>query len=129
MFLFASDCSPSLYQDYFSHPKWRNRFKVVQILSVWNCMCALNRVPLFPTQWAVAHQAPLSMVFSSQEYWSGLPFPTLKRSFWPHTSNLCLLHLLHWQEDFFFFFTTSPSIFKYIYIHLNTHLYLNTICI
>ena len=25
--------------------------------------------------WAVAHQAPLSMEFSRQEYWSGLPFP------------------------------------------------------
>jgi len=28
------------------------------------------------TPWAVAHQAPLSMGFSRQEYWSGLPFPT-----------------------------------------------------
>ena len=26
--------------------------------------------------WTVAHQAPLSMGFSGQEYWSGLPFPT-----------------------------------------------------
>ena len=31
---------------------------------------------LFVTPWTVAHQAPLSMKFSSQEYWSGLPFPT-----------------------------------------------------
>ena len=29
----------------------------------------------FGTPWTVAHQAPLSMGFSSQEYWSGLPFP------------------------------------------------------
>ena len=28
------------------------------------------------TPWAVAHQAPLSMGFSRQEYWSGLPFPS-----------------------------------------------------
>ena len=28
------------------------------------------------TPWTVAHQAPLSMGFSRQEYWSGLPFPT-----------------------------------------------------
>ena len=28
------------------------------------------------TPWTVAHQATLSMVFSRQEYWSGLPFPT-----------------------------------------------------
>ena len=25
--------------------------------------------------WSIAHQAPLSMEFSRQEYWSGLPFP------------------------------------------------------
>ena len=30
----------------------------------------------FVTPWTVAHQVPLSMVFSRQEYWSGLPFPT-----------------------------------------------------
>ena len=29
------------------------------------------------TLWAVAHQVPLSMRFSRQEYWSGLPFPSL----------------------------------------------------
>ena len=32
------------------------------------------------TPWMVAHQAPLSMVFSRQEYWSGLPFPSLRVS-------------------------------------------------
>ena len=31
----------------------------------------------FVTSWTVAHQAPLSMGFSRQEYWSGLPFPSL----------------------------------------------------
>ena len=36
----------------------------------------LSRVQLFVTQWTVAHQAPLSMGFSRQEYWSGLPFPS-----------------------------------------------------
>ena len=30
----------------------------------------------FSTPWTVAHQAPLSMGFSRQEYWSGLPFPS-----------------------------------------------------
>ena len=29
----------------------------------------------FVTPWTVAHQAPLSMGFPRQEYWSGLPFP------------------------------------------------------
>ena len=36
-------------------------------------MKLLNRVQLFATPWTVAHQAPLSMGFSRQEYWSGLP--------------------------------------------------------
>ena len=31
---------------------------------------------LFATLWTVAHKAPLSMEFSRQEYWNGLPFPT-----------------------------------------------------
>ena len=33
-------------------------------------------IRLFVTSWAVARQAPLSMEFSRQEYWSGLPFPS-----------------------------------------------------
>ena len=36
----------------------------------------LSRVSLFGTPWTVALQAPLSMGFSKQEYWSGLPFPS-----------------------------------------------------
>ena len=35
----------------------------------------LSCVPRSATPWTVAHQAPLSMEFSRQEYWSGLPFP------------------------------------------------------
>ena len=37
--------------------------------------CMLSHVQLFGTQWTVAHQAPPSMGFSRQEYWSGLPCP------------------------------------------------------
>ena len=36
---------------------------------------SLSCVQLCATLWTVAHQAPLSMGFSKQEYWSGLPFP------------------------------------------------------
>ena len=35
---------------------------------------SLSRVRLFATPWTVALQAPLSMGFSRQEYWNGLPF-------------------------------------------------------
>ena len=34
-----------------------------------------SHVQLFAALWTVAHQAPLSLGFSRQEYWSGLPFP------------------------------------------------------
>ena len=37
---------------------------------------SLSHVRLFVTPWTVAHQAPPSMEFSRQEYWSGLPFPS-----------------------------------------------------
>ena len=37
---------------------------------------SLSRVRLFAGPWTVAHQAPPSMDFSRQEYWSGLPFPS-----------------------------------------------------
>ena len=40
------------------------------------CVLLLSHVQLFVTPWTVAHQAPLSMEFSMQEYWSGLSFPS-----------------------------------------------------
>ena len=43
------------------------------------CACVLhrfNRVRLFATPWTVGPQAPLSMGFSRQEYWGGLPCPS-----------------------------------------------------
>ena len=45
---------------------------------VWDLVCqSLSRVRLFATPWTVVTQAPLSMRFPRQEYWSGLPFPFL----------------------------------------------------
>ena len=37
---------------------------------------SLSSVRLFATPWTAAYQAPPSMGFSRQEYWSGLPFPS-----------------------------------------------------
>ena len=42
------------------------------------CVKSLGRVRLFETLWTVAHQAPPSMRVSRQDYWSGLPFPSLR---------------------------------------------------
>ena len=39
-------------------------------------MKSLSHVQLFATPWTVAYQAPLSMEFSRQVYWSGFPFPS-----------------------------------------------------
>ena len=39
---------------------------------------SLSRVPLLAIPWTAAYQAPLSMGFSRQEYWSGLPLPSPK---------------------------------------------------
>ena len=44
------------------------------------------------TPWTAAHQAPLSMGFSRQEHWCGLP---CSRQWKTQGLNLCLLHLLH----------------------------------
>ena len=41
------------------------------------CVCMFSCVWLFATPWTVACQIPLSMGFPREEYWSGLPFPTL----------------------------------------------------
>ena len=61
-------------------------------------MCMLghfSRVQLFGTQWTVACQAPLSMGFSRQEHWSGLPGSPLGDLPDPgsKTTSLCLLPL------------------------------------
>ena len=43
-----------------------------------NCQVLVAPVSdqLFATSWTVGHQVPLSLGFSRQEYWSGLPFPS-----------------------------------------------------
>ena len=54
--------------------KTSTRFSFVYRDCVLSCF---SHVQLFTTPQTVAHQAPLSMGFSRQEYWSGLPFPCL----------------------------------------------------
>ena len=59
------------------------------------CLVAQVVSDLFATPWIAAHQAPLSVGSPRQEYWSGLPFPSLGH-FLIQGSNPCLLH---WQAD------------------------------
>ena len=53
-------------------------------------------VQLFAILWAAAHQTPLSMGFSRQEYWSGLPCPPPRDLLDPGIKPASLLYLLHW---------------------------------
>ena len=51
---------------------------LIMLFIISLCACVLSgfsRVWLFATQWTIAHQALLSMEFSQQEYWNGLPCP------------------------------------------------------
>ena len=55
--------------------KFKKRESIKQV-KCYTCMLSLfSRVGLFATLWTVALQAPLSMGFSRQEYWSGFPCP------------------------------------------------------
>ena len=54
-------------------------------------MKSLSRVQLFAAPWTGAYQVPLSMGFSRQEYWSGLPFSS-PGDLPDQGSNLGLLH-------------------------------------
>ena len=71
------------------------------------CGWSLSHIPLFEIPWTVARQAPLSMGFSRQEYWSQLPCPSPGDLPDPgiKTSSLTFLAL----ADGFFFFTTSST--------------------
>ena len=56
---------------------------------------SLSRVQLLATSWTAAYQAPPSMGFSRQEYWSGVPLP----SPFPFT-NCSYIHLIHSYQKF-----------------------------
>ena len=86
---------------YYSQNLWELQKELLHLISLFWYYCAvwttlpwgqgngISRVParsipdytyvcrclVFATLWAVAHQAPLSMGFSRQEHWSGLPCP------------------------------------------------------
>ena len=53
------------------------------MFAMWLFAQSLSRVQVFVTPWTIAHQAPLSMEFSRQEYWSGLPFPSAEDLLYP----------------------------------------------
>ena len=50
--------------------------EMIKEIGHYMCVYMLSRFQLFVTPWTVAYQTPLSMEFSRQECWSGLPFPS-----------------------------------------------------
>ena len=52
------------------------RVVTIELLSLLLLLSHFSRVQLCATPWIAAFQAPPSMVFSRQEYWSGVPLPS-----------------------------------------------------
>ena len=95
-FVAPMGCSPPLSMGFSRQEYWSGYFLLQRIfptqgsnLGILHCrwilyhlshqgskVKSLSRVWLFATPQTVAYQAPLSMGFSKQEYWSGLPFPS-----------------------------------------------------
>ena len=73
----------------------------------------LSHVSLFTTLWTVAHQASLSMGFSKQVHWSGLPFPSPGDHPHPGTESVSLMSPALTDE----FFTISTTWEAYCYIY------------
>ena len=65
------------------------RWVAISFSTAWKWKVKVNllsRVQLFTTPWTAAYQAPLSVGFSRQEYWSGLPLPS------PNKDNMLYYH-------------------------------------
>ena len=123
------------------------------IYTVWTCM--FSRVQLSITLGTVDHQAPLSIGFSRQKYWSGLPLPppgdlpdpgiepvtpvslvlqvnSLPLSHWgslihihTHIYTYIYIHTAIYTHTYIY----RPIIHMHIYTHSYTHIYLHTIYI
>ena len=57
---------------------WQQTALVLHVTNqyLWSEVKLLSHLQLFATPWTVAYQAPPTIGFSRQEYWSGLPFPS-----------------------------------------------------
>ena len=64
-----------LEREFWVEEKWWLKSKYTACVLVYVCVnvctCILSRIRLFAVPWTVAHQVPLSMEFSRQDYWSG----------------------------------------------------------
>ena len=98
----------------FSHNHLKS-FLVLHINIYFKSVCMLSHVWFFVTPYTVAHRTPLSMGFSREEYWSGLPFPSPGdhpnqgiKPHLPHFPHLlhCRWILYHWATGEAAYFTS-----------------------
>ena len=90
--------SDSQFFSLLSHVKFKIKTTTTEsyfLPVIMMCVCPKSCLTLL-TPWTVARQAPLSMGFSRQEYWSGLPHPPPGDLPNPGIEP-CLFCLLHWQ--------------------------------
>ena len=88
------------------------------------CVCVCSVAQLFATPWTLAHQAPLSLEFSRQEYWSGLPFHTSEDLLDSGIKSIPLASPALTGR----LFTTVPprnSICVHIYTHMCIYIYMS----
>ena len=75
----------------------------------------LSRVRLFATPWTVAHQAPLSMGFSRQEYWSGVLLPS------PMLMAALFIIANIWKQSICPLMTMDKKCVIHTHTHMHTH--------
>ena len=78
--VFSGALSLALMEGWLKQPTMirkcaRSRVRICDMIDECLCAQSLSCSDSFMTSWTIAHQAPLSIGFSRQEYWSGLSFP------------------------------------------------------
>ena len=96
--------------------KWKEKVK------------SLSRVRLLATPWTAAHQAPLSMGFSRQEYWSGMPI--MKSLLQAHLQWCSQITFTWWQVKIYIFYKMAfvPPLMLWI-VFLTFSSYDFTVCV
>ena len=88
----------AVWSSMVSRSHWNYRSYMWKFFSSACVLSRFSHVWLCVTLWTIALQVPLSVGFSRQEYWSGLPWPSPGDLPDPGL-NPCLLCLLHWQAS------------------------------
>ena len=91
------------------------------------CVCMLSCVRFFETPWTIAHQAPLFIGFSRQEYWSELTFPSPGDLPDPGTETTFPLSCI--GRQILYHWATWKPIYMYPHAHMYVYIGVYTIYI